>query len=321
MYVVAGIIVLIVCGVGYLSYGYPNVGPAPDIEVEVTPEKVERGKYLAFHVMMCADCHAERDFSLFSGPPVEGTLFAGGEVFDQKMGLPGRFVSPNITPVGIGDWTDGELYRAITTGVRKNGEPIFPVMPYHNYGKLDPEDIEAVIAYLRTLDPIESDHPESEADFPFNLILRTLPSEAEPRERPPKSDTLAYGAYMFTAAACAECHTDFKDGEFVGPVGAGGREMLLPDGSILRTPNITPHATGIGHKYVSRQQFIDRFAMYRDSVFTPKKVKPGRLQTIMPWMMYADMTDEDIGAIYAYLQTLEPAENVVVTFTPPPKQE
>ena len=77
----------------------------------------------------------------FSMPMVLSTRGQGGERFDQTMGFPGVYFSANITPSGIGGWTDGEIYRAITTGVRKNGKPIFPVMPYHSYGLADPEDV------------------------------------------------------------------------------------------------------------------------------------------------------------------------------------
>src|SRR5690606_1510995 len=102
----------------------------------------------------------------------------------QSMGFPGRFISSNITPFGVGDWTDGELFRLITTGVNRDGDAIFPVMPYHQFGQLDREDIESVIAYLRTLEPVETDHPKSKADFPFNLILRTMPKKAQLTEKP-----------------------------------------------------------------------------------------------------------------------------------------
>src|SRR5690554_5513238 len=207
LYAMAAILVAVIAIMGYISIALPDVDNAPDLEIEITPEKVVRGKYLAYHVMMCADCHSVRDFSLFSGPPTPGTEFVGGEVFDRSMGFPGKFISSNITPAGIGKWTDGELFRLITTGVKRDGEPIFPVMPYHNFGKLDPEDIRAVIAYLRTLDAAESDHPTSEVDFPFNFILRTIPEKATFSKKPPITDQVAYGAYMFTAAACGECHT------------------------------------------------------------------------------------------------------------------
>src|SRR5690554_4491038 len=238
LYTVVAFIAIIIAVLGYLTFGLPNVGEAPYMNVPVTEDKVERGRYLAYHVMMCADCHSERDFSLFSGPPTPGTEFVGGDVFDQSMGFPGRFISSNITPFGVGEWTDGELFRLITTGVKRDGNPIFPVMPYHSFGKLDPEDIKAVIAYLRTLDPVESNHPQSKADFPVNFIMRTMPQKAAFTTKPGKDNPVAYGKYMVTASACFDCHTKFDKGKFIGPQGGGGREFVFPDGSIVRTPNL-----------------------------------------------------------------------------------
>lgn len=314
LYAVALILFAVVVLLSYVSMALPNVGKAPELSVEITPSKVQRGKYLANHVMMCNDCHSERDWSKFSGPPSPGTEFAGGDVFDQSMGFPGRFISSNITPSGIGDWTDGELFRLITTGVKRDGEPIFPVMPYHNFGRLDAEDIEAVIAFLRTLDPIETHHPKSEADFPFNFILRTIPQKAELSKRPPVSDRVKYGEYIFTASACAECHTKFEKGKFVGPLAGGGREFEFPDGAVLRSPNLTPHTSGLAH--YNREIFINRFKLYADSGFVLPMVAPGEFQTIMPWYMYAGMNTQDLGAIWDYLQSLEPVDNLVERFTP-----
>jgi len=115
---VSFIVLLLISGLVYVSTALPDVGPAPEnLKVTVSPEKIERGKYLANHVMLCIDCHSQRDFSLFSAPPIPGTEAKGGERFDHSMGFPGVFISPNITPAGIGDYTDGELFRLITTGV------------------------------------------------------------------------------------------------------------------------------------------------------------------------------------------------------------
>lgn len=96
------------------------------------------------------------------------------------MGFPGVFISSNITPAGIGDWTDGELFRLITTGVKRDGTPIFPVMPYMNYGKMDEEDIKSVIAYIRTLEPVQTNHPVSKADFPFSMTFGQFPKKLSP---------------------------------------------------------------------------------------------------------------------------------------------
>jgi len=143
--------------------------------IKGTAQQVARGKYLAYHVSACIDCHSTRNWSKFSGPIKAGTIGKGGETFDQRMGLPGKFISRNITPYNLHDWTDGDIYRAITTGVTKDGHPLFSVMPYQSYGKMDPRDFKAIIAYIRTLKPITYDPPASEANFPMNLILQTIP--------------------------------------------------------------------------------------------------------------------------------------------------
>jgi hypothetical protein len=72
---------------------------------------IERGKYMAWHVMACMDCHCKRDFSKFSGPVVPGTDGMGGERFGPEFGLPGNIYSRNITPAAIGKWTDEEIIR------------------------------------------------------------------------------------------------------------------------------------------------------------------------------------------------------------------
>lgn len=309
-----GIVILtVVFLTGYVAFYLPDAEAAPDISVDVTAEQVARGKYLANHVMLCMDCHAERDFTLFAGPPKPGTLGGGGDVFDENMGFPGRFVSRNLTPVALSEWTDGEIFRAITTGVSRDGSALFPVMPYPHYSKMAEEDIYAVIAYLRTLEPIENELDRSVANFPVNLIINTMPVQPEFRQIPPKDDVVAYGEYLITAAACTDCHTRMENGAFVGKPFAGGNEYHLPDGSIVRSANLTPHETGIN--YLSKEQFIRRFKMYADSTYTPRKVQPGEFQTLMPWQMYAGMEVEDLEAIYDYLRTLEPVENRVQLFT------
>lgn len=310
-------VVLIVAVAGAMTYVktmLPDVGPAPDLTVEITPERLERGSYLANHVMLCMDCHAVRDFSQFSGPPTPGTLGAGGDIFDQKFGFPGKFVARNITPHGVGDWTDGELFRAITAGVSKDGHAFFPIMPYKNYSKMDPEDIYAVIAYIRTLEPVVNELAVSEPDFPFNFIINTIPKKAEMGKLPVDRNSLEYGKYMANAAGCNECHTKTVKGEVVGAPYAGGFEFPLGGGTIVRSMNITPHETGIGNW--TEEAFIARFKMYADSSYTPQQVRPGEFQTAMPWIMYAGMDTADLAAIYRFLRTVPAVENTVERFTP-----
>ncbi len=305
---------LLVSAVAYVKWMMPNVGPAPELVLDYSSDQIERGRYLANHVMVCIDCHSTRDFSLFSGPPIPGTEGAGGERFPPEFGFPGTFIAPNITPHSLGEWTDGEIYRAVTTGVNKDGLPLFDLMPYKSYGKADPEDIYAVIAYIRSLEPKAFDHPRSEPVFPFNFIIHTLPEKQDPQIRPDKEDLIAYGAYLTAIAGCADCHTAKVQGKVVGEYLSGGFEFPMPDGSILRSPNITPHRTGIGNW--TEDQFLRRFKQYSDSTFQLASVEPGAFQTLMPWAMYGGMEEYDLQAIFRYLSSIDPVENSVVYFEP-----
>ncbi len=308
------VIIIGVAGIaGYVAWFLPNVGDAPILKVELTPQRIERGKYLANHVAVCMDCHSTRDWSKFSGPPMAGTEGAGGDRFDQTMGFPGVFYAKNITPYGLSSWTDGEIFRVITTGVNKQGKALFPVMPYHYYGQLDEEDIKSIIAYIRTLPTIKKDIPASKADFPFSLIMNTIPTKATFSTKPNKNDSLAYGRYLVTATACVECHSQVDNGQIIpGTEFGGGRAFDLP-GGVLRTANITPDATGIGSW--SKEQFIQRFKQYQDSSYQSPNLAPTDFNSIMPWTMYSGMTTEDLGKIYDYLRTLKPRQHVVEKFT------
>ena len=310
------IVVTIGGALTYVSTALPDV-EAPDLKVESTTERIERGKYLANAVNVCMDCHSTRDWSKFTAPIVPGTLGKGGERFDQTMGFPGIYYSKNITPAGISRYTDGELYRVITSGVNKEGHAMFPVMPYPYYGKMDKEDIFSIIAYLRSLEPIENQVPDSAPDFPMNFILNTIPSMPSHTKKPDPADAVAYGGYMINAAGCIECHTMAEQGQIDQDLAySGGREFMMPDGSIVRSANITTDTeTGIGSW--TREAFVARFKAYADSSYVIPTVKPGEFNTIMPWIMYANMTEEDLSAIFAYLKTVKPIKNQVVKFTPP----
>ena len=80
------VLLLIIIGiVGYVKLALPNVGAAPTVSINKTDARVARGEYLANHVTICMDCHSTRDWSRFSGPPKEGTLGMGGELFDHRL--------------------------------------------------------------------------------------------------------------------------------------------------------------------------------------------------------------------------------------------
>ncbi|MDF2159143.1 c-type cytochrome [Algoriphagus sp. CAU 1675] len=314
-WILGAVVILFVASIAYVQLAFPNVSAAEEVSIEYSPERIERGAYLANHVTVCMDCHSTRDFSVFSGPPIPSTLGKGGDRFDHSMGFPGVFYAKNITPFGISDYTDGELYRLITTGVTNDGRAMFPLMPYTYYGRMDPEDIFDIIAYIRSLPSIESDIPDSEADFPVNIILKTIPHDAQPSKRPDPSDQVAYGGYLLNAAGCMECHTQADPQGMIIPELAlsGGRSFQMPGGTV-NSSNITPDPeTGIGNW--NEAAFVARFKQYVDSGYVAPKVAPGEFNSIMPWIMYAGMKEDDLKAIYAYLKTVKPIKNEVVRFT------
>jgi mono/diheme cytochrome c family protein len=112
-------------------------------------DKVKRGFYLVT-IGHCLECHTP------FGPPGSGVDFQnslgkGGREFKGPWGVA---VSRNITSSkdkGVGDWSDADIKRAITQGVRKDGTKLKPPMGYSYYAKMTDGDVDAVVAYLRTL--------------------------------------------------------------------------------------------------------------------------------------------------------------------------
>ncbi|MCC8407317.1 cytochrome c [Mucilaginibacter sp. UR6-1] len=309
------VIVIAVSGLSYVKFALPDVGDPEKITVELTPQRIERGKYLANHVAVCVDCHSARDFSKFAGPIDTTHIGAGGDKFDQNIGFPGLVYVPNITPLNLKNWTDGEIFRAITTGVKKDGSAIFPIMPWQYYSKMDREDVYDIIAYLRTLKSEGKNYPAHKLDFPLNFIVNTMPQPATLGKRPPGSDTLKYGEYLVQTAACRDCHSQDEKGVVIaGLEFAGGRVFNLP-GATLKSSNITPDKeSGIGGW--TKEQFVARFRQFANGNIPPSAVKPGEFQTIMPWWKYGSMKTADLEAMYAYLKTIKPVLNPVVKFQP-----
>ena len=142
-----------------------------------------------------------------------------------------------------------------------------------------------------------------------------MPQKADPQTRPDASDQLAHGKYLVGIAGCAECHTPFEKGKSLVEFSlSGNREFGLPDGSVVRSANITPDPmTGIG-KW-TMDQFVSRFKNFSDSAFVLPAVKAGEFNTIMPWTMYGNMKEDDLKAIFTYLKSVQPISRKVETFS------
>jgi len=126
----------------------PSWGP-PAGRVEMPPkdDKLAYGKYLAGPLARCLDCHTGP-----SRPGEPARLGAGGKEFHGPWGVS---VSADLTPSGLGDWSDAEIERAIRTGVSRDGRKLFPPMPFAAYRTMAADDMAALLAYLRSLPAVE----------------------------------------------------------------------------------------------------------------------------------------------------------------------
>ena len=303
------IIVMIIGGYIYFNFTYPKTLPAPTVEIYPTQKRLERGNYLVNHVTLCLTCHSQRNWEVFSGPIIPGTEGMGGQKFEE--GIPGTVYAGNITPSGIGEWTNGELLRAITTGVTKDNRVLFPVMPYPEYHNLTMEDLYSIISYIRTLEPIVHEVPVSSINFPMNLIIKTIPPESyKPLTSLNESNSIEYGKYLVTITACKNCHTPMENGKFNNELAFAGGTQYSVNRIIVKSANITPDIeTGIGRW--TKDDFIKRFKQYENAAIN---TKPGEFNTPMPWTLLAGMKTQDLSAIYDYLKTVPPVHHKVEKF-------
>jgi mono/diheme cytochrome c family protein len=310
------LVVLLVAGaitsVGWEVVLGPNARPVTGRTFEVTDARLARGKYLTEGPAHCFHCHTEHDLSDPAYPIVQAKKGAGWGMPVPELG---RVYSRNITSdpdTGLGNWTDDEIARAIQEGVSRDGTALFPVMPYPVFAELDEEDVASIVVYLRTLPPVRNEVPRSEYVFPLNFIVNTIPEPLrEPSRSHPASTPAERGAYLADMAGCHGCHSpidqqgtplpgmDFGGGAVFHDPGQGGREVF--------SMNITPDASGIAH--------------YESDLFI-QVIREGRLpgrelNHIMPFEFFRNMTDEDLGDIFAYLQTLAPVQHRVSNTDPP----
>jgi hypothetical protein len=315
--VLLAVVALVAGGVTWLSVRKPESRPPSTEKVQANAAQIERGKYVVEHVSDCLGCHSDH-VTRFGFPVKPGSEGQGGFVFDKNLGFPGVVAAQNITPdpeFGLGKWTDGEIIRAFREGVDRNGDALFPMMPYQHLRSMSDEDAKSVVAYLRTLKPIRNSVPAKHIDFPVNLLVKFAPKPVDGTVKAPNPhDGAAYGKYLTTIGGCYECHTphDDKNALIAEKAFSGGWEMKGPWGRNF-TANLTP-AKGTYIAQATKAEFIGRFRAFASlNANTSPSPAPGH-NTIMPWLAFAGMTDNDLGAIYDYLKTVKPIENKVAAF-------
>lgn len=286
-----------------------NVCAHAQLKVEVSEDRITRGKYLVHQIAGCDGCHSERESTQYSFPPKQDLLLAGGNIF---LNIGPRAITPNLTPYALGGWSDQEIFDAMTRGIRPDGRVLDPIMPYDVYGRMEPERIYDMIAYLRSLEPIAAGpYP---AEFPGeHTAFQPRPGELSwPDEDAPEVEL---GAYLAEVAHCNACHVGVGAESITDHPYAGGREFRAPGLGVMRAANLTPDPdTGIGSW--SRDVFLARFEGMRGSWET--RVEAGGANTVMHWWQYSLWRESDLSALYAYLRTLDPVANTVNRFEPLP---
>ncbi len=264
-------------------------------------DPVARGKYVFGAAGGCG-CHTEKD------RPVN----SGGRKYDGPFGT---VYSTNITPdrqTGIGDWTDDQIITAIRLGRRPNGERLIPVHPYPVFNGMAAEDLRAVVAYLRSLPPVNRANQPKKITVPLfeSVFLPAWLAAFAPRETPPPTapaSGLARGEYLVRAVGhCGECHTPrgvtqaTDNSRFLGGTPKG------PDGDPV--PNITSDKdTGLTW---SEEEIAD----YLASGNKPDgDVAGGLMGEVIEGTTagFKDLTKEDRLAIARYLKSIPAVRNKV----------
>lgn len=277
---------LVLRGFAMLNQQYAN--PVADIQVARTEAQIARGEQLAHN---CVSCHSPGD-----------ALPLSGVDFLVKFDLPplGMLYAPNLTLGGsIDDWTDGEVVRAIREGIHKNGRSLL-VMPANNYRHLSDDDVQAIVAYLRSQPPTGSPTPTNQFNLLGALFLNL--SDFRHAQTPvsnvtaPPPGTEAYGKYMVDILGCRDCHGDQLQGR-------------VDDGTPGPTPgpNLTKTVP-----FWTEAQFMTFFStgQYPNGSTVPILTLPsGFSEPRMPWPeVRAATTDDELKAMYAYLHSLPPVE-------------
>jgi mono/diheme cytochrome c family protein len=285
------------------NHNYDAEYPVPDITIVSDSARIAHGKYLALGPAHCSHCHtAFENFEAVERG--EEVPMSGG--FDFQLPF-GHIYSRNITSdkeTGIGNLTDGHIYRMLRHNIRSDGKVCIDFMPFFNMSEYD---VECVIAYIRKLEPVKNQVPENDLDFVGKAILGLAIKPSMPKGTPPdfvkRDSTVEYGEYLaFSVANCYGCHTnrDLQTGEFIGEPYAGGFKFG-PDPSTgdwtFVTPNLTPDPeTGIMAGW-TEEQFIER--MRGGRVFKTSH---------MPWGPFSRLEDVDLKALYRFFQTVTPVK-------------
>jgi mono/diheme cytochrome c family protein len=157
----------------------------PFVAQAADPAAVARGKYLVT-IASCHDCHTP---GYFLGKPDMARYLGGSDVGFELPGM-GTFVGPNLTPdkeTGLGNWTDKQVIAAIQKGERPDGRMLAPIMPYHGFANLTAADVQAIVAFLRSIPPVQHKvaGPFGPTQTPDVFVMKVVPPGTPPTPPPP----------------------------------------------------------------------------------------------------------------------------------------
>ena len=263
---------------------------------------IERGDYLVNTILACGNCHTPRDAN---GAIIKDKALSGGRAFSTPAFV---VTTSNITPdieTGIGSWTEAEIKRALIEGIRPDhhrlpGVPLAAIMPANFYKALLPEDLDAIVAYLRSVRPVRNEVTDPVYKAP---IHRDAYPEAENGfNKSTFDDPVRRGAYLVTIGHCMECHSAWSRGvsDFKTGLGRGGRVFAEAGPGGTTAANITSdHTAGIGEW---TDQEVAR-------AITQGLSRDGRvLKPPMGYSYYAGLKERDLADVIAYLRTVPPLQ-------------
>ena len=277
------IAVAVILAIGYFRFNKTYDIDVSGLEIPTDETSIARGEHLVQVVAHCGYCH--------------GTDFSGDIMIDS--GPEGVVVAPNLTSGqgGIGaSFTDEDWVRALYHGVNDEGRSVI-VMPSLFFHVMSEDDLTSVIAYMKTIPPVDNVLPETKpgpmlyaligaGPFADEMSGRVIDHDAPFATAPAESESAEYGEYLISIGQCRACHGSELTGGQVSPSAPIG-------------PNLTPGG---------EMGFWDEETFF--SVIRTGTHPSGReLDSYMPWKFFANMTDSELRAIRAYLLSLPKLES------------
>jgi mono/diheme cytochrome c family protein len=254
---------------------------------------IERGHYLA-NIADCASCHTAPG----------GQPFSGGRPIETPFGI---LVAPNITPdrdTGIGDWSDDQFDAAVRHGRRRDGARLYPAMPFPYYAKMSRDDVTAIRAYLKTVEPVHHAVKVDRLPFPLNLRIAMKAWDAlyfnpgEFRADSSKSAEWNRGAYLVQGPGhCGACHTPKS--------WLGGDETSEAFHGYRLQGWLAPDITNAQHGLADWS--VDDIAKYLKTGHNRNAAAAGLMGEVVS-LSTSRMTDADTKAIATFLKDMPGSE-------------